>query len=576
MIKHRKKRADKERLKSTSSNRSNEERTSTVSSLYDDDGDDGSGLSEGLMEDLQNGHARLHRSVSTSSSTHNNARKLTRSRKRSGNNQGGHRNSWLPVVFILTGAVLALLLVHVRDLYRLRKDLEGAAGLTSGGLLPEQHHLEVVDESEPIHVLKQQQVERKSSGDFLVRAKDGASSSGANAEALKSLGAALTLKAKKMTDKARKVFLHAIALSPNNPRILNCYGEFVEEVDLEVLEADHLYTKAMIYSDSDSEEHVRAVANRQRTSALVDEIDGTMLAAVDEKKKAFVRINYRNPAFRRAKKEAYFQHVYHTVAIEGNTMSLPQTRSILETKLAVGGKSIMEHNEVLGLDAALKYINQTLVDRVTGDIRMQDILEIHRRVIGYTDPSEAGMFRRTQVFVGDHIPPAAGHIDQLMRRFLLWLNSNEAMVMHPVRLAALAHYKLVYIHPFVDGNGRTSRLLMNLILMQHGFPPVIIRKQDRLQYYQYLVTANEGDVRPFVRFIAKCTDRTLQAYLLSCKENSLVPFTTDDVEATILPGKFQKKRNDEDLLAKYDKVVMGGSVVTPSGAESNINSDLYL
>ena len=88
----------------------------------------------------------------------------------------------------------------------------------------------MVDESEPIHVLKQQQVERKSSGDFLVRAKDGASSSGANAEALKSLGAALTLKAKKMTDKARKVFLHAIALSPNNPRILNCYGEFVEEV----------------------------------------------------------------------------------------------------------------------------------------------------------------------------------------------------------------------------------------------------------------------------------------------------------------------------------------------------------
>ena len=89
----------------------------------------------------------------------------------------------------------------------------------------------MVDESEPIHVLKQQQVERRSSGDFLVRAKDGgASSSGANAEALKSLAAALTLKAKKMTDKARKVFLHAIALSPNNPRILNCYGEFVEEV----------------------------------------------------------------------------------------------------------------------------------------------------------------------------------------------------------------------------------------------------------------------------------------------------------------------------------------------------------
>ena len=71
------------------------------------------------------------------------------------------------------------------------------------------------------------------------------------------------------------------------------------------------------------------------------------------------------------------------MAIEGNTLNLVQTRSILETRLAVGGKSVFEHNEVLGLDAALKYINQTLVDRLSGEIRMQDIIEIHRRVIGY-------------------------------------------------------------------------------------------------------------------------------------------------------------------------------------------------
>lgn len=75
-------------------------------------------------------------------------------------------------------------------------------------------------------------------------------------------------------------------------------------------------------------------------------------------------------------------------------------RSILETKLAVGGKSIIEHNEVLGLDAALKYINQTLVDRPQGHIFLKDLLEIHKRVIGYVDPTEAGFFRETQVFVG--------------------------------------------------------------------------------------------------------------------------------------------------------------------------------
>jgi Fic family protein len=86
-----------------------------------------------------------------------------------------------------------------------------------------------------------------------------------------------------------------------------------------------------------------------------------------------------------------------------------------------------------------------------------------------------------------------------MKDFVRWLNSAESLSQHPIRFAALAHYKLVYIHPFSDGNGRTSRLLMNLILMQSGYPPVIIRKQDRAKYYDYLQQANEGDVRPFIR-----------------------------------------------------------------------------
>jgi len=568
MISQRKKRAQKERLKSTSSSCSNGH------AGYEEYSED----AIPSLDDLQDFHKSCddnsnHRPVSRQHSS-GNAR-----RKRSGEGSDAKPSLWLPFLCLLCGILIALIAVYLRDLHRLQDaealSLKKARSGYSSGLLPEQHHLEVVEESEPIHVLKQKrQLQKKDASEFIVKASSGGGGGGGragdDAEALKSLGAAMTLKAKNMADKARKVFLHAIALSPNNAKILNAFGEFLEEIDLEVLEADHLYTKAMIYSVIDSDDHNRALANRQRTSAMVDEIDGKSLQVVDEKKKAFVRINHKNPSFRRAKKEAYFQHVYHTVAIEGNTMSLPQTRSILETKLAVGGKSIMEHNEVLGLDAALKYINQTLVDRISGDIRLHDILEIHRRVIGYTDPSEAGMFRHTQVYVGDHIPPAADYIDQLMQRFVLWLNSNEAMTMHPVRLAALAHYKLVYIHPFVDGNGRTSRLLMNLILMQHGFPPVIIRKQDRLQYYQYLVTANDGDVRPFVRFIAKCTERTLDAYLQSCTQNSLVPFTTDDMEdKTILPNMHNSKK--EDILEQYDKVIMGGGVVSPA---SSLESDL--
>lgn len=120
------------------------------------------------------------------------------------------------------------------------------------------------------------------------------------------------------------------------------------------------------------------------TSSYIQLIQfNSLFKIIDGKKVSLQRVSDNNAAYRRAKKEAYFQHVHHTVAIEGNTLSLVQTRSILETKLAVGGKSVIEHNEVLGLDAALKYINKTLVDRLSGEIRMKDILEVHKRVVGY-------------------------------------------------------------------------------------------------------------------------------------------------------------------------------------------------
>lgn len=314
-----------------------------------------------------------------------------------------------------------------------------------------------------------------------------------------------------------------------------------------------MFVRASSFAQRDSEDYTRALQNRRRTAVLVEEIDGKLLKHIDAKKNEFQKISGASSALRRAKKEAYFQHIYHTVGIEGNTMSLAQTRSVLETKLAVAGKSIIEHNEVLGLDAALRYLNQTLVDKV-GEITLEDILGIHKRVIGFVDPIEAGLIRQTQVYVGDYAPPPASHIEVLLQRFILWLNAPEQKTMHPIRLAALAHYKLVYIHPFIDGNGRTSRLLMNLILMQNGFPPVIIRKQDRLLYYQHLVTANEGDIRPFIRFIAECTERTLDAYLAATKEtkNSLKTFNfNDDADATI-PA--------QDHLDYHDQIIMGGMV----------------
>lgn len=249
-----------------------------------------------------------------------------------------------------------------------------------------------------------------------------------DAEAVASLNAALEMKQNGKADKALKLFQHAFALSPKHADILNHYGEFLEDTKNDVVRADQLYTLAL----SNYPEHTGALMNRQRTASIVENLDREMLRKIDEKRDALLSIPENNAALRRAKKEAYFQHIYHTVGIEGNTMTLQQTRSILETRIAVSGKSIDEHNEILGLDAAMKYINSTLLYRMR-EISMADVLEIHKRVLGHVDPVEGGHFRRTQVYVGGHIPPGPSEIQKLMTQFLEWLNSEDALDLHPVR-----------------------------------------------------------------------------------------------------------------------------------------------
>lgn len=316
-----------------------------------------------------------------------------------------------------------------------------------------------------------------------------------------------------------KLLKHALALCPSHPDILTEYGEFIEQHEKDIVNAEHMYSKALVFSP----QHKRALLNRHRTLPLVEEIDQMTFNRVDMKRDMLIAIPPTHPGLRRMKKESYFQHIHHTTAIEGNTFTLSQTRSIVETRVAIGGKSIIEHNEILGLDAALSYINSTLVQRI-GAITKHDILEIHRRVLGFVDPVEAGSFRNTQVFVGDFIPPPAGDVPGLMDAFIEWLNGEEALGLHPIEHAALAHYRFVIIHPFYDGNGRTARLLMNLILMQAGYPPITILKEEKHRYFRYLEQGNDGDIRPFIRFIAKCTERTLDEYLWASSDSANTTF----------------------------------------------------
>ena len=225
--------------------------------------------------------------------------------------------------------------------------------------------------------------------------------------------------------------------------------------------------------------------------------------------------------------------------------------------MAVSGRSVEEHNEILGMDSAMKYINASLVKR--DFITLNDILEIHKRVLGHVDPVEGGVFRRTQVYVGNHIPPKPEKLNILMDEFMEWINSDYTAHLHPVKQAALAHYKLVHIHPFADGNGRTSRLLMNTILMKYGYPPIVIQKQQRLQYYKFLEMANEGDIRPFVRFVAECTEKTLDLYLWATSDMYKVPLLAE--KETVDPYAQIILENEEKMSGSGESESGGGDAI---------------
>lgn len=204
---------------------------------------------------------------------------------------------------------------------------------------------------------------------------------------------------------------------------------------------------------------------------------------------------------------------YTSNAIEGNTLSRQETALVLEKGITVGGKSLKEHFEAINHAEALNFI-QKLVTKKLIEITATDILDIHRIILKNIDEPHAGNYRSVRVRISGSqtILPNPLKVPVLMDDFIQWLSSPT--MEHPAKLAADAHYKLVTIHPFVDGNGRTARLLMNLILMQCGYPPAIIQVENRLDYIKSLEKAQTvGKIDDYYQIIFNAVDRSLDIYL---------------------------------------------------------------
>lgn len=204
---------------------------------------------------------------------------------------------------------------------------------------------------------------------------------------------------------------------------------------------------------------------------------------------------------------------YHSNAIEGNTLTLRETQLVLQHGLTVGGKSLREHLEAINHQHSIHYI-EALADKES-PITEHVMRSIHALVLRTIDDEGAGSYRRVQVHItgSEYVPPEPAAVPGLMADFGAWLRADEAAVLHPVRLAALAHFRLVHIHPFIDGNGRTARLLMNLLLMREGYPPAIIRVGERGAYYSALDAAHEGNTDQFVAMVADVEERALNQWL---------------------------------------------------------------
>ena len=182
---------------------------------------------------------------------------------------------------------------------------------------------------------------------------------------------------------------------------------------------------------------------------------------------------------------------YNSNAIEGNTLTQSETQLVLEKGITVGGKTLREHLEVVGHRDAIGYVESLAQkDKTIGE---WEIRQIHSLLFVVINRAEAGRYRQLDVKAAgtEYRYPPHYLVTELMGLFIEWLNSDLARQLHPVDYAAEAHCRFVEIHPFRDGNGRTGRLLMNLLLLRLGNPVVVIRNEQRAEYIEALVQAQQ-------------------------------------------------------------------------------------
>ncbi|MFM2231108.1 MAG: hypothetical protein RL607_2366 [Bacteroidota bacterium] len=217
-------------------------------------------------------------------------------------------------------------------------------------------------------------------------------------------------------------------------------------------------------------------------------------------------------ALHKIKEALTIEWTYNSNSIEGNTLSLRETQMVIQEGITIKGKSLREHFEVKNHEVAIDYLYSIIHENY--QLRSRDILNLHGYVLRSIEEEFAGRLRNGGVRISgaNFIPPNAQKVPYLIDELIDFVVQNP-LGLNTIELATVFHHKFVWIHPFFDGNGRTVRLAMNLILMQAGYPPAIILKNDRKKYYEALNQANNGNYQKLMLLMCQAVERSLNIYL---------------------------------------------------------------
>lgn len=241
------------------------------------------------------------------------------------------------------------------------------------------------------------------------------------------------------------------------------------------------------------------------------------------------------------------EYTYTSNWIEGNTLTRQETALILEKGITIEGKSLREHLEVTNHLKAINFIRSVVVNGhqfVTEDT----IRDIHRIILAGINDTWAGNYRQAQVFIrGASVePPKASDVPIKMMELMEWLQGIQGE--HPVKIASDFHFRFVEIHPFMDGNGRTARLLSNLILLGHGYPMMIIKTNERKVYMDAIEKGTlTHDLTDFYTVLSQAVERSLNAFIALAHGKSVIAFYIDQEKGgdkkQVFIGKIAKLTN---------------------------------